>query len=309
MSRLIRISFLTAALAALCSVATADIVIDGYTDDTNDRFTNSPDFIAAQYDLSGLGQNSGRRWATALSRNVIVSAAHFTPSGSVVHFYEGNDATAGSISRTVNPESGMRVPGTDIWLGVLNSNLPDTITSYDIASQILSAAPNPGAEAPFDDAGDYQDVNAFLVGRSPFNTNADASREAYNDQAIGRNQITGYAENVAFRGLADNDTLIMWHDEDGDDDHVDFEAEYRGGDSGGPLFADLGDGQLQVIGVNSFLLEDVDGNLIANGATYLGNQADFINNFIELNAVPEPNSALLITALFSAACVRRRRRI
>ena len=204
-----RIFVFAVLVTSLCATSAADIVIDGYTDETNDRFTNSPSFIGNNFDglgnnldFSGVGQNAGRRWATLVSRNVIITAEHFNPRNSVVHFYEGNDPTGSSVSRTVL--RGERIGSTDIWLGVLNSNVPDSISAYEVASQFLSGTPNPLADAPFDDAGDYQDLSAYVFGRSPFNTGSDATRESYNDQAVGRNRITGYAENVAFDGQSDN---------------------------------------------------------------------------------------------------------
>lgn len=64
----------------------AAIVIDGYTHATNDRFTDSPTFVLNGSDLSGVGQDASGRWATAISRNVIISANHFQPSGTVFSF-------------------------------------------------------------------------------------------------------------------------------------------------------------------------------------------------------------------------------
>ena len=65
-----------AAITFSVSAAYADISINGYTDETNDRFTNSSSFIGNGYNLSGVGQTNGGtsgtagNWATAISRNV-----------------------------------------------------------------------------------------------------------------------------------------------------------------------------------------------------------------------------------------------
>lgn len=78
----------------------ADIIIDGYTNATNDRFTNDGTFIMSGFDLSGVGQASTGRWATAISRNVIISANHLSPSGTI-SFFPGNDASATPVTRTI----------------------------------------------------------------------------------------------------------------------------------------------------------------------------------------------------------------
>lgn len=67
-----------------------------------------------------------------------------------------------------------------------------------------------------------------MFGRSPFDEtiNGDA-RFAFNDQAVGRNLISGYVENIPFTD-ADNDSLLMIRDALGSPDHVLFEALFQG---------------------------------------------------------------------------------
>ena len=119
----------------------ADISIDGYSDASNDRFTNSSMFVMNGFDLSGVGQAASGRWATAISRNVIVSAAHFAPSGTIT-FFPGNDPTAPRVERSIL--MGARVPGTDLYVAVLNANLPSSIKHYTFASESLSGPPPSG---------------------------------------------------------------------------------------------------------------------------------------------------------------------
>jgi hypothetical protein len=67
--------------------------IVGFTAATNDRFTNSSSYILNSFNVSGIGKEpdvtgepgESSRWATAISRNVVISAFHGRPSGAV-HF-------------------------------------------------------------------------------------------------------------------------------------------------------------------------------------------------------------------------------
>lgn len=292
----------------------ADILINGYTHATNDRFTNSASFIAGAFDLSGVGQTDGGtsgvagRWATAISRNVIISANHYRPpiNGSI-YFYGGNDPGATPVTRHV--VSGMRIGSTDLYVGLLNQPLPSQINHYNFTSEALSGTePDAMGNIFIENAGSLQDRNAWLFGKSPFNHNLDPNdnRTSYNDQAVGRNRITGYSENVPFNGNLDKDSLIMWYDAVGTTDFVPYEARYRSGDSGGALFIDI-NGELMIVGVNSFLLDDGAGNILASGATYVGNQAALIQAYINANAVPEPGTAGFSLFIATVFLMRRRR--
>lgn len=308
-----RVSLLALILVALVTTpAAADIVINGYTAPTNDRFTNSSSFIMSQFNLSGVGQTDGGtsgtqgRWATAISRNVIITANHYRPqTGASIYFYSGNDAGATPVTRSV--VSGMQVGSTDLWIGVLDSTLPSTIQHYNFATEMLTGTPPANGNIFIDPAGSFQDANAYMFGKSPFDHNADPNddRTSYNDQAVGRNQVFGYSENLPFNGNTDNDTLVMWHDSPGDPDFVQYEAQLRGGDSGGPMFIER-DGQLLLLGINSFLLNDANG-VVASGITYVGNQSSAIQAFINANAIPEPASAGLGLIILAAGAIRRRR--
>ncbi|MFN3190788.1 MAG: PEP-CTERM sorting domain-containing protein [Aureliella sp.] len=268
------------------STAQAAIFIDGYTAATNDRFTNDAAFIMAGFDVSGVGQNGIGRWATAISRNVVVSAVHFPPSGTV-SFYEGNDSSTTPVKRQI--ASTDRVAGTDIWLGVLDSPLPNSINHYSFADEVLSTSPGNVI-----DAGSLQGLNANLFGLSP---EPPADRTGQPDQAVGRNLISGYAEDVNVTGIQfPVDSLLFDFDSPG----VDFEARFRTGDSGGPTFIDVG-GELVLLGTNAFASTEI------SGISYIGNHAEFVNEFIAANAVPEP-SALGLAGLGASGLWGRRRR-
>lgn len=290
-------------LNGLPSAGYAAITIDGYSDATNDRFTNSGSFIGGALDFSGVGQATSGRWATAISRNVVISAFHFAPSGTI-RFYEGNDPASAPVQRSVISGSGIRVGGTDLWLGVLDANLPSNIAHYSFATEALSGPPPSGGSSTLVPAGSFQDLEAYVFGRSPFDeTVGGDNRFAHNDQAVGRNRISGYTENVDFLGNADADSLIMLRESPGDAAYVPFETFYQSGDSGSPVFVEL-NGQLVLLGTAAFQLDGASGS----GLNYTGNQATVINDFI-VSAVPEPSSLLAVALGLLCAAGRRHRRV
>ena len=288
------VGFAAVCLMALC--AQASIVIDGYTAATNDRFTNSPSFIASGFDLSGVGQSSSGRWATLISPNVVISANHLAPStGDVINFYASNNPNSEVVQRTITSTS-IRVGSTDLWLGVLNANVPSSIRSYNYATQILSGPTSPG-QILLGDAGIFQNANAYLMGLSPTN------HPAFQSQAIGRNLITGFSENVDFGGT-DNDTLIMRYDAPGNSAYTQYEAHFSGGDSGGPMFIQVGN-DLVLVGTNAFVLSNTPGGpVLASAVNYVGNQASNISDFVAINAVPEPSSICLAVLAVGAVVGR-----
>ncbi|MFN9344562.1 MAG: PEP-CTERM sorting domain-containing protein [Planctomycetota bacterium] len=289
-------------LLALSQVALADIQIDGYSDATNDRFTNSGSFILSGYNLSGVGQVSSAsgqgRWATLLSPNVVISAWHFPPpTNAQVTFHLDNNPNSTPLVRTVTSTS-TRVGGTDLWLGVLDAPVTGA-TFYQIADEVLSGPPGGGA-GNIVNAGSFQDVNSFMFGLSPKNN------AARRDQAVGRNRILGYWENVPFNG-SDNDSLIMEYNLSSDAEYVQYESHFRGGDSGGPFFIERG-GKLLLLGTNAFVLNDNAGRTVASGINYVGNRASTIRDFVNLHSVPEPTSGLLLCGLGAVFFAARRSR-
>ena len=153
------------------------------------------------------------------------------------------------------------------------------------------------------DAGSFKGLIAYMFGRSP------ASHIDSQDQAVGRNLITGYSENVDFIGNTDSDSILMIDDvsPQQSSNFVNYEAYFQGGDSGGPTFVDI-NGQLVLIGTNAFIFDETDFKntpFRGSGVNYTGNQAEFINNFVAINAVPEPSSMVLLTLAGTAFPLRR----
>jgi hypothetical protein len=271
----------------------ADIIIDGYTANTNDRFTNNAAFIGAGLNFSGVGQDGSGRWATAISRNVVISAAHFPPSGTV-NFYATNDSSS-LVTRSIVAST--QIFGTDLYLGVLDSNLPSSITHYSFATQ-----PIMGTAGFLTNASVYQSLNTYMFGRSP------VAHPAWQDQAVGRNRITGYLENSGFNGNTDADSLLMFYEANSSPDYVQYESYLQVGDSGAPLFVDIGGGNLVLLGTNAFINTGGLGGSppFFSGINYTGNQATAITNII--NSVPEPSSLLLVALGQLGLILRRRRR-
>lgn len=297
----VAIFFLAASLALAGTDCYAAIV--GYTDNTNNRFTNHEDFIARAFNLSGIGKeadltgaaNESSRWVTAISRNVVISAYHGRPNGGDIHFYRDNDPNKTPVIRNV--VSGERVGSTDLWIGVLDEPLPDVIKHFDFVTETLSGTPG-----EIETAGLFQGANAYLTSQIRRALNPET------DQRIGRNRVSGYVENLDFLGQTDNDSILFEFDAAADPDFVDYETRFISEDSGGPTFIER-DGQLVLLGINAFNYDDPDNGLFGSGITYVGNQADAIQTFIADNfvAAPEPSAALGLGLAFIMLQTRRRR--
>ena len=283
----------------LGNVTYGDIHIDSYSDATNDRFTNSGSFIMSGYNLSGIGQVSSAsgqgRWATLVAPNVVLSAWHFPPpTNSSITFYLDNDPNSTPAVRTVTSNN-LRIGATDLWIGVLDAPVTGA-TYYQIADEALT-----GAAGNVVNAGSFQGENAYMFGRSP------KSNVAWRDQAVGRNRITGYIENLGYLG-SDDDSLILDYNQSSSSDYVQYETYLQSGDSGGPMFVDRG-GSLMLLGINYFIYNNDSGQIGGSGVSYVGNQAGFIRNFIQVNGVPEPTAGLLLWGLAGLGLSRARRRV
>lgn len=299
----------------------ADIVIDDFTDATNDRFTNDASFIGSGVDFSGVGRGDGLidggtgdevptqvRWGTLLSRNVIITANHFPASGTnpnrsqTISFFRNNNSNDEVVRSIV---SGQRLGNSDLYVSVLNAPVPTDVNVYSFATESISATPydpdtNPGIFSATTSGGqNYDDTIAYMLGISP--TDRPDSETRF-DQAVGRNRISGYIENITING-SDNDTLILIKDPRNDPNYVSNESRFSSGDSGAPLFIEE-NGELVLLGVNSFI---ATGGPVLSGVAYTGNHTAEINAFIAANAIPEPSSALVLLVGSALLAFRRRR--
>ncbi len=272
MNRVIRVLVATLTITAAATAAS----IDGYSFDTNDRFSNSESFIGNQRDWTGIGITASGRWGTLIDSNTIISVHHFSPSGNVT-FFPGNTTTAEVVQRSII--SGDRIPDTDLWVGCLDAAIPSSVTSYSYANELLTGA-------SFGDS-PYASATSWLVGRSATN------QPIMHDQAIGRNAIDGLTVNDALgSGLgSDVDTLRMNYDVQqfgnvANPNYRSHESYLQIGDSGAPLFVDDGS-QLRLVGVHSFVTDTNESH-----SSYVGNHATTIESRINqcVSSIPEPSS-------------------
>lgn len=270
------------------------VSIQGYSAAENDRFANDPAYVAIDYDLSGIARSDRGRWATLVSENVFLSAAHYRPgNGHTVTFFAGNDPSGPSINRTVS--GGQRIGNTDLWVGLLNSPVPGSITSYSFATEEFQDSSEALSSA-------YAAANAFIFGQS-----ANGRDDTYytTDMATGRNRLDVWNPGQTVDGR----TGDVWEAEYNTSDEtnwVEYEAFLQGGDSGGPLFVSE-EGALTLTGVNWFIRQTEDGAPVSSGFTYVGSYASEVQDYIDSNAVPEPSVAVLLGAgVLVMWCFRRR---
>ena len=279
----------------------AAIIMDGFSSQTNDRFSNDASFVAAGLDLSGVAiantsaslgaWDDGGRWATMISPNVFLSVEHsnFHPgTGQNITFYASNDPLGMTQTRTV--QSSKNITGSDIRIGVLAAPLSSNFAYYDFADQPLETL------ADFSSS-PYALKNAYLFGRSP------TAWATERDMAVGRNVLDGWIADVD----GNADAVVAVRNSNGDTNYVSSEAYLQVGDSGGPLIVDDGIGNLSIVGLNWFI-DTIDGKQI-NGFSYLGDYADDINDYLAQHSIPEPRNAGFLLAmgiLGLTAAVRRK---
>ena len=290
------INYLLATMICLSCTLSNAAVIDDYAAVTNDRFANSLSFIGADQDWSGIGMTPGGKWATLVGPNTVVSAYHLRPSGKVM-FYPGNDSTADPVDIRIT--EGQRIPGTDLWLGCLEAFVPSSITPFKFATADLTS----GSFA----SSLLASADVYMAGRSP------SPYPAQVDQAIGTNRITSYIED-ANAGLGDNvDTLRMVYDaaqaSGSTTEYREFETHFEIGDSGAPVFSEI-DGELVLVGIGSYITTSGQGQVTGSHASYVGNESDEIEGFVDMciAAGPEPASGSALYLAFLGLLAGRARR-
>lgn len=280
------------------ATARASIIIDNFTSATNDRFANDGSFILSGHDLSGLGRSSDGKWATLISNNVFISATHAHPGvSSTLTFYASNDPTGASITRTVT--SGQRIGSTDLWVGVLDTPVSSTYTSYALLTQDI-------ADSSAFASADVNSAIGYMVGRSPTEW-----ADPLQDMAIGTNVIDLWVEDSTAGGSTD-DALSAIYQLGAND--LTYEALLQGGDSGAPLFV-TDSASLYIAGVNWWVGDGditvgmTTTNYDLSGFSYVGNYNAALTSFISTHAVPEPSSfaGLLGLGVLAWTASRRRR--
>lgn len=286
----------TCILITLLSIYTAQgaIIIDNFSSATNDRFQNNDDpdqFFLAGNDFSGVGQDSNGRWATVIGPNTIISANHFKPSGTV-SFYANNDLTGSPIQFNITTDT-YRIGNGDLWLARLDGFVPSTIKQYDYATEAITESNIPVQPADFS----FRGETGYMTGLSPSTFPADQ------DQAFGTNVFDDFVVRDVSGLGTDIGALEMNYDENA----TSYEAFFQTGDSGAPLFRTISGGLL-LLGVNSYITTDSNGNPVASYASYTGNDSEEIDNQVALwAAVPEPRTTMFIVLGTLGVLVRRKR--
>ncbi len=290
------------------AIATTDasIVIDGFTPALHDRFANDPSFIGAPFDWSGVGRSAPGRWATMITDQYFLSANHARPSGTIT-FFPDSDPASTPVTETV--ALGVRILGTDLYLGMLSNPLPDSITNYAVPGLMTSDLNS------FENS-TYYLAEAHMVGISPTNSLG---------MAVGRNVLDLYAED--FDQLSPNVTDVIGYVQDPPlsptviDRFIPHEAYLQGGDSGGPSFLADNNNDLLLLGIHSFIgtIEGDNMEPLANlsGDSFVPNYADTIDGLMSSGsitrsdfvvAVPEPSCAIPTALLLALAVLQSRRR-
>ncbi|MEM7312783.1 MAG: PEP-CTERM sorting domain-containing protein [Planctomycetota bacterium] len=269
----------------------------GLPDPVFDRFANSSQFHAADYDFSPVGRDSLGRWATLIHPQIIISANHFAAEGTVT-FHETNDPTGMTYTGTV--VDGLQIGNTDLFVGKLSEPMPAQIQPYPIAG--INNYDSDGRTL-----GGYADVEMLLVGRSPAGNVGGVART---DFVVGRNRADIIMDLRLEGTLTEG---IGFFDDSVDGDLQDpllegpnaiplGELYVQSGDSGAPTFVSR-DGKLELVGIH------LGNNMGATRRYSVDSFVPFygtqINDAI-VQLVPEPSShVLMLIALTGLAMLRR----
>ena len=289
-------SFLTLGVFFLVGLesVSAQLLINNFSDTTNNRFVDDPSFIGADYDFSGVARTTDNgRWGTLISPNAVLTAQHFRPSlGSTFEFYPGNDPNSTPFEAIVT--SSIRVGSTDLSIVILDRNVDPSIAVYNFATDEYEGDP-PITTTNVDGSTSTQtffntdpnEVNIVGERTLVFGRAQGTSLDSPTSQAVGENLVFSFSENVVFGSNADNDSIILQRDAEGTPNALTHESYVRGGDSGAPTFLiDSTTNELVLLGVNSFQLDAADPNVFqSSGVTYTGNQMDDITSILNANVI------------------------
>ena len=280
-------SWLLAALLwiPMWDIASADLTVRGY-DPLNpgvyDRFINSPSFIGAQYDWSGVGRTNGGQWATMVSANYFISATHFAPGvDQTLTLYGSNDLLG--PKQEVKIVGGQQILGTDLWLGQIDQ--PTNFTTYSIASP-----------------GNLTGTEVYMVGVGG------------GGMRLGRNTVEGYLPAFSHPNLGASVTDSVIYDYDTPTGGVGpDEAKVEGGDSGAPTFIIVNNKPV-LLGIHWFQYSGGDFTNASSGSgdSLVPQYVSAINfsmggQQVLIAAVPEPGSFALL-GLPCVVCLYRRLR-
>src|SRR5436190_2844251 len=211
---------------------------DTYDANRHNPFNNNPNFVAKGLDLSGVGvfhkpADNTDWWVTMISDRYFLTAAHVdaTNGGTTQHTVNFFHDFADSIpdeTALIDKDFGVRVGGSDIWLGRLTSTPSPAVKRYPlIKRQEDTYYPS------------YVDPKIYLVGYRNGENGASQTRVGLNDIV----NVYGAEEPV----LADNFGNSY---QAGNDKYNGDAAMQSGGDSSGPTFVKNGFGGIALAGIH-----------------------------------------------------------
>jgi hypothetical protein len=119
--------------------------------------------------------------------------------------------------------------------------------------------------------------------------------------AIGRNTIDNWFSSVTVYNndgtTTTDNALTAYNNVTGDTNFLTDEAQLQIGDSGAPMMVENA-GSLTLVGINWFITNDINGDPLLSGFSYVGNYASAINDFITANPFPELSATGIYMALF-----------
>lgn len=300
------------------------ITVANFSSSTNDRFTNDPSFIGADYDFSGVGRStdtSSTKWATLIGDNYFISANHFHPGvGTNVQFFGGNSPSGTSFTYTV--AGGFQVPGTDFWIGYTSTSIDASLARYNYTTTAANTLAETGwSGAQLLTSGDHTSgvagsPTSHVVGTNAVESfiNTGSSSFQSPQHTVNLSEAVTFDQIITFNNLSGDDTLSF----------TQHESQLQSGDSGSPLFTVSG-GELLLLGTAWAIAANVSGNFIdtdgpvgsggdpleqreATFYAYIGSYETELNNTIALvpSAIPEPSALML--AVGSCGLLLRRKR-
>lgn len=227
------------------------MIINEFSTNVNDRFSNDSSFLLNDYNLSGIGiVGSSGKWATLIRPNICVSANHWYPgTGSVVTFFETNDPNGNQQERTIG--STFRAGSTsDLRICVLTEALPSSYVPFPFVRLRCHNS--------------FFQEYGYVCGRSP------SSLSTVNDVAVGHNQIISSSQ--LFSSYV---KFIYTSTASGGDAN---ECYLQTGDSGAPVFI-VKNERLMLVAVNSVIYDDGQ----TFGCEFLGRYSYEIQQIIREN--------------------------
>lgn len=276
----------------LAAVADADLYVQGVGDDhvlaeLHNRFYTGADrdFIADHLDLTGIGRAQNGAWATLISDQYFLTAAHFHPkAGQTITFT--NDQTSPNTSYSYVVDDWQKLTTydgrpSDVMIGRLTEPVreDDGLATYHLMT---------GDEASL------TGLEVYMYGKS---------------HRVGTNEIEHFS-NHFYYDSHDNSfkTRALWLDFDATGGTGISEAYLKTGDSGAPVFVEV-NGEVRLVGLN---LANSTGSLDPwNGASSIASSLSFYSDQILASippavTTPEPASLMLLASGAGLMLLRRR---